>query len=119
MKITLDEWLEMEQLAKQAGRALTELRSLVTNNMLAHHQAGNERETALLRDIEARVNEAQSVLAPSLFHVQSEWTGGPSDDPKNFTLREPNLVTISHSFPREQVEKYRQPGTGEIKIPGR
>ena len=69
--------------------------------------------------LEARIGHVIHDLSASLFHVQSEWTGGDSGDPRNHTLREPNWVRIAHAFPKEQVDKYRDPETGEIKIPHR
>ena len=118
MKITLDQWLAMEQFAKAADTALQQLHTIVTNLVLDYHREGHKMETELLKRIESRVFEAQQTLGSHLFFVQDEWTGGDSSKPRNFTLREPNWVTISHSFPKEQVDKYRRPN-GEIVLPTR
>jgi len=119
MKITLDEWLSLEKSARQAREALGQLDNRLTELLLKYQKAGDRREAELLLRIEARVSDAVFDLALSLFYVQSEWTGGDSSNPRNHTLREPNWVTISHSFPPEQVDKYRDLGTGEIRIPHR
>jgi len=118
MKITLDEWVELEKLAREAKAALERLERATGDLSFEHHSKGNTAEFELLRKTHDRVFEANGTLAASLFHVQSEWTGGDSSDPKNHTLREPNLVTISHSFPKDQVDKYRGPD-GDIRIPHR
>ena len=118
MKITLDEWLALEEKAMAVHKALNEWGTLATEMFWTHHTAGNAPEGMLLKSIEDRINNANFELAASLFHVQSEWTGGDSDSPMNHTLREPNWVNISHSFPNEQVSKYRDED-GEIKIPHR
>lgn len=118
MKITLKQWLTLEEKAREAGRVLQELMNTATELVTEHHKAENKAEVELLLKVHDRAWDATQTLAPSLFHVQSEWTGGDSSNPRNTTLREPNLVTISHSFPREQVDKYRNED-GEIVIPHR
>lgn len=40
---------------------------------------------------------------------QSEWTGGDSDNPKNFTLREPNWVQHPSRFDKAEVDRFRLP----------
>lgn len=40
---------------------------------------------------------------------QSEWTGGDSDNPKHFTLREPNWVQHPGRFDKEEVDRFRSP----------
>lgn len=118
MRITLDEWLELERQATQAKQALERLHNEVSRTLLKHEREGHTDESQLLLKLHDRVHDAQQDLAANLYWVQSEWTGGDSCDPKNYTLREPNWVTISHSFPREQVEKYRD-AKGEIHLPSR
>jgi len=118
MKITLDEWLELEQLAKASNLALKALDDALTARMFEHHQQGNVPERELLARLSKRAGDAMFDLATSLYYVQSEWTGGPSDEPGNATLREPNWVNIAHSFPPEQVDKYRDED-GEIRLPQR
>ncbi len=118
MKITLNQWLELEDEARRAKSHLEKISNAACRMFIQHHNDGNTREAELLRRINDRVDQASSELAASLFHVQSEWTGGDTDNPKNSTLREPNWVPISHSFPREQVEEYRDPD-GAIIIPHR
>lgn len=119
MKITLDEWLELEEAAEEAAKKINQLYRRITTLWQAHADAGNDLERELLLKLESRIGHVLSDLAVNLFHVQSEWTGGDSGNPRNFTLREPNWVPIAHAFPREQVDKYRDPKTGEIRIPHR
>ena len=119
MKITLDEWLTLEKEAKAAGEALNRLNQRLCDLMLRYRNDGDTiQEHGMIVRLLERVDNAELALSSTLYHVQSEWTGGPSDEPRNFTLREPNWVTISHSFPKEDVDKYRNED-GEIVIPHR
>jgi len=118
-KIPLDDWVEMERLAREAAVALKKLEQYAFDKWLAWHDAGEEREATVMRKVYNRMEEAYSDLWPQGFWVQSEWTGGDSCDPKNSTLREPNVAgNMTHSFPKEQVDKYRDKD-GEIRIPHR
>ena len=118
MKITLDEWLELEQQAKTAEEALRVLDDTLTARMFELHEQGHVAEREMLARLSNRAGDAMFALAASLYYVQSEWTGGPSDKPGNTTLREPNWVNIAHSFPPAQVDKYRDED-GEIRLPQR
>lgn len=69
--------------------------------------ARSQREVGegdLILKLMARVDDARDALAAHLWHVQEEWTGGDSSNPKNFSCREPNWVSVGHRFPKEQVE---------------
>jgi hypothetical protein len=107
MNITLDQWLRLESLAKEAGKYLSQLHSALLDTTLAHHSKELTPELELLMKITDRVESAQSELAPTLYCIQMEWTGGDSHNAMNHTLREPGWVNIAHAFPKEQVDKYR------------
>lgn len=120
MKITLDQWVELEKLSIEAAAALSALNRRLTDMHLAELKKDiASREGAMFHKLACRVDAAQDALACQLYHIQGEWTGGDSSDPRNHTLREPNWVNIAHSFPPEQVDKYRDPETGDITIPHR
>ncbi len=118
MKITLKEWLEAESLAMRARKILAALETRLTHMRHNYVKAEHEEEYKLINRLIERVDEAQFALSASLYWVQSEWTGGDSTNPRNSTLREPNWVTISHSFPKEQVDAFRDE-YGQIQIPHR
>ena len=111
MKITLREWIELYQLAKETADCRGELEHRLVQLQIAHHKAGNTEETLLLAKLLARDD-----ACPYMYVPQDEWTGGPSDDPRNHTLREPNWVHIGHRFPREQVDEFRDED-GNIHFP--
>jgi len=118
MKITLDDWLEIEAKTNAAAKELKELSDLLTEKFCRYHEAKNASEAALLMKIEKRVAEAHFDLSPSLAHIQAEWTGGDSSNPRNHTLREPNWVHMGRRFPPEDVDKYRNE-SGDIVLPTR
>lgn len=108
MKITLQQWRRINQLISQAEAALKAADDLIVETSLEHNREGNEAECLLLLDLSRKINEGGPNGWGYMTHPQSEWTGGPSDDPKNFTLREPNIINMGKRFPREQVEEDRQ-----------
>lgn len=116
-KITLDEWLELEHLAMEASRLLELLHSRAM--LLACQHSCPSREFDILNKIAGRAAGAREELNATSCYVQSEWTGGDSSDPRNTTLCEPHAVGISHSFNREEVEKYRNQATGALELPAR
>jgi len=118
-RLPLDDWLALETLAKQADERLQELADKLSSLRLQQREQAHVATDNLLRDAFQRVLESKRLLASDLWYVQSEWTGGPTDNPQNFTLREPNLVVISRTFPDEEVGKYRHPSSGAIGIPHR
>jgi hypothetical protein len=113
MKITLDEWLLMERRAFTAAEAKKRLDNLALELSLKYNAAGDKEEAMLLLKIADRDD-----VWMGGFSVQSEWTGGPSDEPGNTTFREPHFVSHGHRFPPEQVDKYRQ-ADGEPRLPQR
>jgi hypothetical protein len=120
LKLTLKDWLELEQSARQAQEGLDALKNSLIRKLQAtpFGQTTSEEQSLLLKLIQ-RVEDSEAALSASLYYVQSEWTGGPSADPHNYTLREPNWVSTAHAFPREQVDEFRDPETGEIRLPSR
>lgn len=72
--------------------------------LLEHSKAGNDKEAQLLVNLSTRLNDHGPRGLGYLTVPQTEWTGGDSSKPENFTLREPNIVPMGHRFPREQVE---------------
>ncbi len=104
MKIPLEQWQEINNLICQAEAALKAADDCIVALGLEHAQAGNQAEARLLIELSKSITEHGPLGYGYLTHPQSEWTGGDSSDPKNFTLREPNIVPLGHRFPREQVE---------------
>jgi len=119
-RLTLDEWLELERLARKAGLALERLHHKLNEHVLDRERFPDLKHHMVETLVRAGnlVHEAHQTFFPHNYWVQEEWTGGDSGNPRNFTLREPNWVTISWTFPKEQVDKYRDEN-GEIKIPQR
>jgi hypothetical protein len=103
MKITLEEWLKLHRMSKEACDALDRLESLLMDMMWKQHEAGNGAERELLRKLIEGL-EKTSIPSAYMCRPQTEWTGGDSSNPANFTLREPSYVHMGKRFPREQVE---------------
>lgn len=114
MKITLEDWNELDQTARKACELLQQLSRRLTELRLKYRP--QSAEGLLLARLDGRALEAITALAPSLYHLQDEWTGGDSADPRNHTLREPNWVGHPHSFPPEAVNCYRD-AQGVIHLP--
>lgn len=68
-----------------------------------HMQAGNRQEAKLLIDLSRKIHDNGPSGWGYMTHPQTEWTGGNSSDPNNFTIREPNIVPMAQRFPAEQV----------------
>lgn len=111
MKITLKEWIELYQLAKEVADRKDALEASLLRMLLEHNKAGNLAETILLTRLFSRDD-----VCPYMYFPQNEWTGGPSDDPRNHTLREPNWVQMGHSFPPEEVDEFRDED-GVVRFP--
>lgn len=117
-KIPLEDWVQLEKAVREAATAISKAQSLATLRCFEAHRAERYHEAALWGKIENRLQDTLHALSPSLFYIQTEWTGGDSTNPRNFTLREPNIVGIPHAFPPEEVAAYRDE-TGAIRLPHR
>lgn len=117
-RLPLDKWLELEKSAREIDRALEKLHSRIGQLAMDCLKSPNAQLATALAIASERVHDARQSLFAHNFHVQTEWTGGGSDDPRNYTLREPNWVTIPWVFPKDQVDEYRDED-GEITIPHR
>lgn len=113
MKLSLEFWLTLNFLQEYAKKFRERMSSILFERMTNFHGDGDKNETALLLHMLTHLDSSGAI--PEI-HVQQEWTGGDSSNPKNFTVREPNIVGISHTFPKEVTDKYRDK-SGELKLP--
>lgn len=90
MRISLKQWKAIEQAIGDARKALTLADTALLDVYMEYPEGSPER--GVLQVMLDRMHPVQQALAcvPDC-HVQSEWTGGTSDDPKNHRLREPNI----------------------------
>lgn len=89
--LTLQEWQNLENLARNAQDALSALSHALAMSAMAHSEDQTLAETLLAEA--NRVDPVQTCFRGSYwFHCQSEWTGGDSHDPKNHVLREPHVM---------------------------
>ena len=108
VKITLQQWRRINSLISAAEQALKAADDEILKVVFEHHDQGNEAEVLLLMDLSRKINETGPSGWGYMTHPQTEWTGGDSSDPANFTLREPNIINMGKRFPRDQVEEERQ-----------
>lgn len=108
MRVTLKQWRQINAAISQAEAALKAADDIIVDTALTHSREGNEAECLLLLDLSRKINDGGPGGWGYMTHPQSEWTGGDSMDPANFTLREPNIINMGKRFPPEQVEDERQ-----------
>jgi hypothetical protein len=102
--ITLAQWKEIEAAYRSAWVELNKCTKLMTR--LASEHFNDAKTVDLIMKMRDDIDEAAFHVSPQSVHPQSEWTGGDSDDPKNHTLREPNIVGLGAGhFPKEQLEE--------------
>jgi len=96
MRITHEQWQRLEHLAKVASEAVNNLEHQFLMIACDHHYAGSPEGNLMVELAARHSGPAVDALAGLTYflHPQPEWTGGPSDDPKNFKLREPHAVTL-------------------------
>lgn len=84
--VTREEWETLQSLADKAEQALNALK----NHLLLLPKEDDKTRLFLL-DL-ADCVPSLGKLTPCMLHVQPEWTGGDSRDPKNTRYREPHVV---------------------------
>lgn len=95
MKITLKQWKTLEVALAQANQALTDAWHRFSELAIDHDRAGNKTEAEFLTSHFQKLCEMREAMpAAYLFHPQSEWLGGNSDDPENHKLKEPNIAPL-------------------------
>jgi len=87
VKITFQEWKELESLAGAANEAVKALQHRLV--MMAMDLGDDERH--FLMDLADQVSEGE-IPSAYMLHPQPEWLGGDSMDPANFRHREPHIV---------------------------
>ena len=107
LDISLAEWDELYELARQACNLMGELETRLINMAVDDKRDIHGEAGQLLVKLSGRVFDARAMLAADLYAPQTEWTGGDSSDPRNFTLREPNWVSMGHAWPREEVDAFK------------
>jgi hypothetical protein len=114
MKIPLDFWLTLEFLQGCARKFVDQAKDILVTEITDNkHQLNSSEVDTLFRQL----SKLEDINWPDVL-CQQEWTGGDSSDPRNFTVREPNCVGIAHTFPRDQVSKYRDE-EGDLTFPQR
>lgn len=103
-KITLSQWKEIEASYREASQAIGKSEKLLRGLVFMHR--GDENTVELLKKMLDNLDDASFNISPYQVHPQSEWTGGDPDDPKNHTIREPNIIGLGAGrFPPEQIEE--------------
>jgi len=97
--LSAQQWRTLETFSSVAIFALHDLRSALL--FAARDSSDAELQAKLFEQIE-RLKDAECRILPAYFyHVQPEWTGGDSLDPKNTVLREPALMQMRRLTVRE------------------
>ena len=100
MKLTLKDWLEIDAAREAASKSLAKLSQLFHEHAV---KAGpNSPDGPILMRSWEKVMDAKSFLPKT--RPGLEWTGGNSDDPKNFKMTEPECVGyLKRKFTPEEV----------------
>ena len=92
-------WLELEKQARKTKRELLLLEQMLFEQAIS--MGPEDPDSGLFIQMAEKIRE----ITPPDFHMQSEWTGGNSDDPKNHTMREPNCCpNPRRRFTKEELE---------------
>lgn len=110
-RFSLDWWATLEFLGELAKKCV-KLQETIVIQALPSPRADDNREATVLLEMLHHLDDAGRI--PSL-HVQSEWLGGDSGNPKNYTLRPP-AIGLMRRFPRAEVDAYRD-AAGNIRLP--
>lgn len=98
--ISLKEWQALSRLNAEAKAVIYRLDSELIRLLTIK----TDEPTRLL--IAGMLRRLEDVSLLYEIHPQSEWVGGPSDDPKNHRLREPNCVGLGRRyFTAEEIEE--------------
>ena len=110
MKITLKDWVKMDEIVRNLKHAIEVADSQSFDLLKNYHKAGESLDTPEVLMIMKLNNQLHNLRQEAGFlldcHPQSEWMGGDSDDPKNHKLREPNCCPAPrrHFTQEEMVE---------------
>jgi predicted nucleic acid-binding protein len=96
VEITLQEWLEVDRLARQAEAAMKALSARLDEVAIGHMA---DREVV---EFASRVQErmADGLYVARALRLQPEWLGGDSSQARNHGLREPDILRIAGRIPR-------------------
>lgn len=115
MKLTLLQWLQLRKKIQALQEARAELETFLATTQLDQHSAGNHEEASLLRGLYEELEEDSVRLSAYLVTPQTEWMGGNSRNPRNFRMREPNIVPLPRRYftedeVREALDEFPEVG---------
>lgn len=93
MNITLKEWREVETTFAGIKKAI-EIGSCRLWEIASKYKLDTPEGKLLVKLWTELQDLRQEFRTTAELHPQSEWMGGPSDDPKNHKLREPNICPL-------------------------
>lgn len=103
MKISLKQWTQIESVFQGLRKAIEHADCELFR--LANQHELNSPEGQLVIKLWTEIHDIrQEMRTTAELHPQSEWTGGPSDDPRNHKLREPNICPLPRrKFTPEEI----------------
>lgn len=93
MEIRLKTWKTIERAVAQLTRSVHDFEIAILE-LTKLHPIGSKEGEVLVELMRQATMMREAAPSAHMYHPQSEWLGGNSDDPGNHALREPNICPL-------------------------